>query len=82
MAASKGLESFFVVFDVIGLEALVSIVNVHIIVRDKEVAAFLLGAPRPDLDIAGLGGVEGSLLRGGYRQRRSAKRIKERRKEQ
>ena len=63
MAASKGLGSFFIVFDVIGLEALISIVNVHVIVRDKKIAAFLLGAARPDLDIAGLGGVQRSLLR-------------------
>lgn len=67
MAASKGLGSFFVVFDVIGLEAFFSIVNVHVIVRDKEIAAFLLRAARPNLDIASLGGVQRGLLRGGYR---------------
>jgi len=67
MAASKGLGSFFVVFDVIRLEAFVSIVNVHILVSNIQVAAFLLRAARPDLDIAGLNGVQAGLLREGNR---------------
>jgi hypothetical protein len=71
-----------VVFDVIGLEAFVSIVNVHVIVSDKEVAALLLRTARPDLDIAGLDGVQAGLLRERNRQHRPEEKIKERREEQ
>ena len=82
MAASKGLGSFFVVFDVIGLEAFVSIVNVDILVSNIQVAAFLLRAARPYLNIASFYGVQAGLLREGNRQHRAEERIKERREEE
>jgi hypothetical protein len=65
VAAREGFGGFFVVLDVIGLEALVAVVNVDVVVGDEEVALFLLRAARPDFDFAGFGGVEVGLLGGG-----------------
>jgi hypothetical protein len=51
MAASEGFGSFLVVFDVVGLETLICITDVHVTVSDEEVAVFLLRAARPDFDV-------------------------------
>jgi hypothetical protein len=82
MTASQGFGGFFIVFDVVGLEAFVSVVDVHVIVSNKEVAAFLLRATRPDFDIAGFAGVKADLLGVGNRQRRAEERVKKSREEQ
>ncbi len=79
MAASKGFGGFFVVFDVVGLEALVPVMNVHVIVGDKKFAAFLLRAARPYLDIAAFAGAQADLLGDGNRQRRSIEEKNKRR---
>ena len=81
MPAGSGFGGFFVVFDVVGLEALVSVVDVHVIVDNKEVASFLLRAARPDFDIAGFAGMQANLLSCGNRQGWSIERIKKRRKQ-
>ncbi len=78
VAASDGFGGLLVVFDMVGLEALVAVMNVDVIVGNKEVAALLLGATGPDFDIAGFGGVQGGLLRKGNMKRRAAERIKKR----
>jgi hypothetical protein len=56
-------------------------VDVHVIVSNKEVAAFLLRAARPDFDIAGFAGVKADLLSMANRQRRSDERVKKSREE-
>ena len=75
MTASQGFGGFFVVFDVVGLEAFVAVVDVHVIVSNKDVAAFLLRT-RPDFDIAGFAGVQADLLTVGNRQGRPDERVK------
>jgi len=65
MAPSEGFRSFLVVFDVVGLEALVAIMNVYIAVGDEQVAALLLGAARPYFDVAAFTGVKTDLLGNG-----------------
>jgi hypothetical protein len=79
VAASERLGGFFVVFDVVGLEALVAKVDVDVIVGHKEVAAFLLGAAGPDFDVTGFAGVKADLLGAGDRECRSKERKKKNR---
>jgi len=79
VAPGKRLGSFFVVFDVVGLEALVAEVDVHAVIGDKKVAAFLLWAARPDFDIAGFAGVQANLLGGGGGECRTKERKKKNR---
>src|SRR5580700_1585239 len=81
MTASQGFGGIFVVFDVVGLEAFVAVVDVHVIVSNKHVAAFLLRAARPDFDIAGFAGVQADLLSVANRQRRPDERVNESREE-
>src|SRR5580700_5811171 len=81
MTASQGFGGFFVVFDVVGLEAFVAVVDVHVIVSNKDVAAFLLRAPSIDFDIAGFAGVKADLLSVGNRQRRPDEKVKKSREE-
>jgi hypothetical protein len=79
MAAGEGLGGFFVVLDMISLEALVAKVNVDVIIGHKKVAAFLLRASRPDFDVAGFAGMQADLLRAGNGERGAKKRKKKKR---
>src|SRR5580704_13196076 len=78
MAAGEGFGIFFVVFDVICLEAFVAVVNVHVVVSNEKVAVLLLWAARPDLDVAGFAGVQADLLRPGIWQGACDERKKKR----
>ena len=82
VAASEGFGGLFVVFDVICLEALIPEADIDFIIGNEKVAAFLLGAARPNLDIAGFGRVQGRLLRDGNRRRGTAQGIKKRHEEE
>jgi hypothetical protein len=82
VAASKRFRGLFVVLDMVGLEALVAKVDVHVVIGDKEVAAFLLGAAGPDFHVAGFAGMQADLLgTGGGKRRAKEKKKKNRERE-
>jgi hypothetical protein len=79
VAAGGGFEGLLVVLDVVGLEALVAVVDVDVVIGDEEVAFFLLRAAGPDFDVSGLAaGVHTNLLGGGGGLRLGAEKIEER----
>ena len=80
MAGGDGFVGAIVVFDVVGAEPRVSIVNVHVTVGGGDFAARLRF--RDQIDIAALAGGQPELLSKGNMRRRAAEQIKKRREEE
>jgi hypothetical protein len=82
MSAGEGFGRFLILLNVVSLKALVPKMDVHVTISHKEIAAFLLRASRPYLDVAAFAGVQADLLRGGNRQDWAAERKEKSREQQ